>query len=101
MFTEVQQHVHQRLAHLLWAVQRPAVIAVGPHAPAPSCTAIDRAGATDRQSLQAAAERDVVVRLDDEVQVIGLHRELDQAKPPPAASRERVADGGKHSFGSQ
>lgn len=56
------------------------MIATAPHAPAPPGGSVDGLGASPRETLQTPDEADGNVGLDDEVDVIALDRELDDAE---------------------
>src|SRR5438067_987608 len=53
---------------------------ISPNATAAMERAIDRLGDTDRQTLHPGSESARIVRLDEQMNVIGLHTELKQAK---------------------
>jgi hypothetical protein len=57
------------------------VVAILPNASYPAHHAVDRAGEPYRRTHDPARQRDFVVRLDEQVDVIGLHREVDDSKP--------------------
>ena len=56
------------------------VIALRPHRAAPFERAIDSPGAAHAEALKAAGKLRSPVGLDDEVKMIGLHREMEDAK---------------------
>ena len=56
------------------------MVATAPNAAAPADGAIDGLGAASGQALQASDEGDRVIALDDEVNVISLDREVDDAE---------------------
>jgi hypothetical protein len=56
------------------------MIATAPDAASPSDGTIHGLGATSGQALQAPHEGDRMIAFDEEVNVIGLHREVDDAE---------------------
>jgi hypothetical protein len=80
VFSKILQHVDECVTHLARRRERPRVISVGPHLTAPSEEAIGRLGDAYRKALEAAPERDVSVAFDEQMDVIGLHAELEQAE---------------------
>jgi len=76
------------------------MIAVPPDPPAAVDGPVDGTRATDRQALRAPGERKRPLGLDDEVDVIGLHRELDHAKKRLVCRRDRPLNGRGHGEGA-
>ncbi len=71
--------------------------AIAPHLAVHSERAIHRTREANRESLRAARERVRVVRFDDQVNVIALNGELDDAEPLTDGRRVvRTADGLPH-----
>src|SRR5690606_21575026 len=60
----------------------PSVVAVAKEAPAAAELAIHAAREPNAEPLEAARERQPVARLGDEVDVVALHAEGDDAKVP-------------------
>jgi len=83
VLAEVLQHVNQCIPHLTRGAQHARVIPVRPHGPAAADRAIDGAGHADGETLEPAHEGRVAVSFDEEVQVVELHAELEQAEAPP------------------
>src|SRR5262245_34722663 len=77
---EIEKDVREPAPDLARGAQHVAVIALLPHRPAPAQRTVDGPCTADREPLNAAPERGNVVRLHDQVQVVRLHRELDDAK---------------------
>ena len=61
------------------------VVAVRKHGPLPVHYLVERARHPDLQPLHRPAQGLRVGRLDDEVRVVALHREVHQAEPEPFA----------------
>ena len=73
------------------------MIAVAPHLAGAPQRAIDRARDPDDEPSRAARERLLIVRLDDQVEMIALHREVNEAKGRPAGGAESRANLRKYS----
>jgi hypothetical protein len=80
VLAKVEEDIDEPAPSLGGRAERVSVIATVPDVPPPTDGTIDRLGATGGQALQASDEGDRVVALDDEVNVIGLHREVDDAE---------------------
>ncbi len=76
----VGKHVDQRVAHHARCPERDRVPALGPRGTATAERAVHGKGAADRRPAHAARQRLLVVRLDDQVEVIALHRVLPDAE---------------------
>ena len=68
-----------------------AVIALCPYGAASPERAIDGPGAADCEALSSARQLLSRVRLDDEMQMIGLHGEVQDTEAATARSGQRVA----------
>jgi hypothetical protein len=77
------------------------MIAVSPHPPPPVNGAVDGPRTTDGQPLCPARERESPVGLDDEVDVVRLDREDDDAEESLAGNGQRPVEGGVHRGGSE
>jgi hypothetical protein len=66
--------------------------AAAPHATSPGGGPVDGPGAASGESLYPSHEREGRVSLDDEVDVIALDREVDDAESGLVGRRERVAE---------
>ena len=62
------------------------VVAVGEHRSAPAHHAVQGARHANLQALHGARERELVGRLDDEVDVVPLDREVNEAEAEPGAA---------------
>jgi hypothetical protein len=62
----------------------------------PTDHTIDRPREPNRHTHDAARQRNLVVGLDEQVDVIRLHGEMDDPKPRPRRLRERRANRRKH-----
>ena len=85
------EQADQRLAHLGRRGQRAGPVAVGPDRAGAVELVVDRAGNPDGDPARAADQRSAAGRLDDQVQAVALHRELDDAEVPPAGRPQRLA----------
>src|SRR5260221_5986558 len=68
------------------------MVSLAPNAPSPLEYTVERPRKPHRQPRHAARKRGLVVRLDDHVDVVGLNRKLNHAKPGPGRPRERAPD---------
>ena len=84
---EVEQDVDERVADLARRRQRAGVITTAPYLAVTTKTSIHRARGPPGQTLQAANQRLTRGRLSDQMQVVGLHREVNETK---AAGRWRL-----------
>jgi hypothetical protein len=53
---------------------------------------VDRERATNRQAAQTAVERTPPISFGDEMNVVGLHREVEHAERSAVCSRDRLAN---------
>jgi hypothetical protein len=80
VLAEIEKDVGEPAPDLARGAERVGMIALLPHCPAPAQRMVNGPCTADREPLNAAGERAGVVRLDDQVNVVRLHRELDDAK---------------------
>jgi hypothetical protein len=78
--TRVQQHIGDDRPRLTRRLEHAGEVAVDEDAPAPSERAVDPPREAHGQPANALAERPGVSRLDDQVQVVGLDRVVDEAE---------------------
>ena len=95
MLFEVHQNVDQRVAYRARRRQRARVVAIAPDPAAPPEYVVHRAGETNGQTANAAGERFPVIGLDDEMDVLVLDAELEDAKADARRRGQCAADGGK------
>ena len=94
VFGPISQHVADAAPRLARAVQRTGVVSIGEDASFAPEDAIDSAGEGDEVSLQASKQGGAILGLDDQVQVVGLNRVVDDADASPLdAAAEGVLDG--------
>ena len=98
---EVEQDVDERVPDLPRRRQRAGVITTAPHLPVTAKTSIHRARGPSRQTLQATNQRLPRGRLGDEMQVIGLHREMNETKALVAGGCKRRAQCAKSGSAAQ
>ena len=80
MLSKIEEDVDQSVADLPWGRQRAGMVPVAPHGPAPPPDAIERAGHATGEAIDAGTQAVAGGRLHDEMNVIGLNREMDDAK---------------------
>ena len=86
----VHQHVHDRVSHFARRRERASMKSIVPdRAPSPE-HAIDGMGKPACQPHEPARKRALVVRLDEQVEVVGLHGEVHHAKPRAPHFSERT-----------
>jgi hypothetical protein len=73
VLSKVEQYVCECTAHLARCTEGMGVVAMAPNRASPAAGSVDRAGATDRETLDTADEGEGLVRLDDEVKMVLLH----------------------------
>ena len=101
MFPKVLQDVDQRRADLARSPQRASMVAVGPHPTAMVRRTIDCSCAASSEALNSSRKGLALVRLDDEVDIICLYREVKHAKCASVRSCERALQDRKDVFGSE
>ena len=80
MLAKIVEHVHERIANLTRRPQQPRVISIGPNASTPAAEAIDEAGNPDGEPAHTTLEPRRPVRFHQQVQMILLNAELQNAK---------------------
>ena len=93
MPVRVVQHVGERVPHLLRRAEDVRVVAIREHASAAMPAAVEPPSQADAQPLHAVRQSRHILRLADQMQVVGEDRELHQAEPrSPCAGHEGSAD---------
>jgi hypothetical protein len=77
------------------------MISAGPDTPAPGENAIHSARKADREAADAGGQGACIIRLREEVDVIGLHSELDDAEVGTRRRREGPTHGRENAVGAQ
>jgi hypothetical protein len=80
MMAGVQKNVGDGVLHLVRSLEGARMEAVREHAAAPAGEAVEAASEPDLESADAAPKRRLVVGFDEEMEVIALEREVDDAK---------------------
>jgi hypothetical protein len=96
MFPPVLQDVDERKTHFARGCERPRVIAVPPHRPPPAESAVHRTREPDREALNAPRERAAIVRFEDEMDVVRLDGELEDAEALPRSPRQALTQDREH-----
>ena len=91
MLGPVLEDVEQCRSGLTRCLELMRVVAVGEDRPAVAESTMRRASHANREPLHAAREGLLVRGFDDQVQVIGLHREVHDAKGALLAGGDRAA----------
>ncbi len=93
VFAEVVEHVDERVAHLARRPQETGVVSVSPDPAATSESAVHRLRYPDREAAHAALEARRLVRLHQQMQMVGLDAEMQNTKPCRAGRRQSVSRG--------
>src|SRR2546425_115236 len=101
MLAAVHQYVDQHVAHRSRGGERPGMISIPPDGTPPIERAVHRPRHADGQAPEAAAERQRIIRLDDQMQVIVLDAEVQEAEVTVGHRSEGAADGREDSAGPQ
>jgi hypothetical protein len=101
VLAKIQQHVDETAAHFLWRAEGAGVVATAPHAPAPLQNLVHRTRRADREAAQASGEGRLAFRLDQQVHMIRLHGEMQDAKPRSPRTRERPTHDKEHRLPAQ
>jgi len=72
----ILKDIDEAIPHLAWSLECSCVEAVGPHSAASAEHSVHRLGKAYPEALETARKRAPVLRLDHEVNVIGLNREV-------------------------
>jgi hypothetical protein len=96
VFPPILKNVNQYIADFARRLQGTRVIAAGKYPPPATEQAIDRTSDPDRESGGAARKRRLVLRLDEQVQMVGLHGELHDPKGRRRGLQKAAADRGEH-----
>jgi hypothetical protein len=88
---EVEQDVDQSPARLPGRGQGVGVVAVGPDASPAAGGPVERASRADGQPAETGRQRGGVVGLHDQVEMVTLHRELQQPESPVAGRGQRLS----------
>jgi len=97
----IPKHINDRVAHCPRGGECPGVIAIPPHGPVPAERTVRRARHADGETPDAAAERPALIGLDEEMEMIVLHAEVEEAEVGAGGSGEGAADGREHPVGAQ
>jgi hypothetical protein len=81
VLASVHQHVRKRVPYLTGRRKRARVISIGKDRAFSAELPIHRASQPNRKALNPAGKRATPLRLDDQVQVIALHRKVNQPQP--------------------
>src|SRR5262249_52317399 len=76
----IQQNISNRIPHLARRHQLPRVIPIPPNRPLRPESAIDRLRNANRHSLNTSRQRGAVFSLDNQMDMIPLHRKVQHAK---------------------
>jgi hypothetical protein len=101
MLLEVHEDVRDPASRFRRGAQLMNVIAVVPNSPASDGGVVDCASGSRRETAEALIESARVVRLDDEVDVIVLDREVSHAEPQEHRRRDRSSEWAEHALGAE
>src|SRR5262249_17938317 len=77
----VGEHVNKSVPHFTRRSKRASVVAIRPHLPPPIERAVDRERHANRKSSHPFREVELVLRLDHQVNVVALYREVQDPEP--------------------
>jgi hypothetical protein len=83
VLSRIREHVSQRVPDRARRRQCAPVPAPREYRASPEYQAIEAPREAHREPAQAAAQRSAILRFDDEMEMIRLHREHDDPKPTP------------------
>jgi hypothetical protein len=91
---KILKNISYRVSRLPRRLQIVPVIAIREHRPLPPKDAVQPARDPNVEPVHPAAERSLVARLDDQVQVVAQHREVDDPEllAPDSRRTDRVTD---------
>ena len=95
MFPEVVEYVDEGVAHLARRPEEMRVESIAPDPASPMQHAVDCLGRTDGEALDAAGEARGTLGLDHEMQMIGLHGEVQNTKGRRGRVRQRCPHRGE------
>jgi hypothetical protein len=101
MFAEVEEHIDESSTSLARRGERAGVVALGPHWTSSANGAIYGARRADGEALDAADESEPFVGLDDQMDVIGLDREVNDAEGVAARGGEGLLKNGVSAVGAE
>jgi hypothetical protein len=101
MLADVENDINDSIAYFAWCRERARVIATSPNRAFSLQDPIDRASHPNGHPRHTSGERRLVVGLDEEMYVVALHGEMQQAKPRPSRARESAANRGKDRLSAQ
>ena len=93
MLASVAQDIHERVPDLAWRPEIMAMVAVAPDAPAADQEAIQGARGPNAETPHARRERPCVMGLDDQVEMVPLHRKVHDAKVGTLRGPDGARDG--------
>lgn len=83
MFTRILEHVAEGVSNLARGRQLARVIAMSPHRAGSANCAVEGPGGADGEAAQPGRESHLVVRFDDQVNVVALDREVHDTEVRP------------------
>ena len=95
VFAPILQDVQERVPDLARRSERMGMIAIGPDWTATGKRAVDRLGDPDRQALSTAREPRRPIRLQQQVEMIGLDTVVEETEVVSRGGGERAADRGE------
>jgi hypothetical protein len=98
MLLDVVEYVHEHVADLARRPQQAGVVPIGPNGAATATQPIHEAGDSDGEPAHTTLEPRRPVRLHQQMQMILLDAELQNAEPLARPGTERVPDGNEKPF---
>ena len=101
MFTEVHQHVDERVSYRAWRAERAGVVTAFPNCAAASERPIDGPREPNGESADTRGESARVGSLSEEMYMIRLHRKVHDPEIGARGRSERAAERGEDACGAQ
>ena len=101
MLAVVHQDIDQRMANFTRRAERARMESAAPDGSATSERSVERAPEPYQQAHHPSRKRLLVEGLDDQVDVVGLNRELHHAKPRAGGAGERLPQAAKQTWHPQ
>jgi hypothetical protein len=83
VLAKIKKDVDESVADLAWGAERSGVVAIGEDLAFSGENAIERVRETNRDACHPTGKSDPIIGFYDQMNVVGLYREMHHAKPVP------------------